>query len=174
MQPMTLTHRVISAILLVTMGGCAAPSRARVRPVEMGPVDTGAGSVENARRQLAGSWILASYTVHDAAGAATLVPASAKLTYDEYGNLTIEGSIQGADARALQSAGFLNYKGRAVIDAAKQQLKLLDLTGTGDVPSSVDVRAVREYRIDGNRLDITAKDGSGRILAVASWTRAGS
>ncbi len=171
---MTATPRLLIAVLLTTLVGCAEAPRARVRPVEMGPVDTGAGSLEAARRQLAGTWILASYTVHDAAGAAVSVPAAAKLTYDEYGNLTIQGTVEGGDERARQSGAFLNYKGRAVIDAAKQQLRLLDLEGTGNVPSSVNVSAAREYRIDGNRLDITAKDASGRVLAVASWTRAGS
>ena len=51
----------VTAVALLVLPSCA--KTARERPVKMGDVDTGPGSLEAVRRQLEGSWELVSLAV---------------------------------------------------------------------------------------------------------------
>ena len=57
----------------------ACPAGPRASPVKMGPVDTGAGSLESVRRQLQGSWDLVSLEVMAAGGTPVKVAATGHL-----------------------------------------------------------------------------------------------
>ena len=153
------------------LGGCAAAPRER--PVKMGPVDTGAGSLEATRRGLEGSWTLSSLEVVDAAGVRRPVTANGRLTYDAYGNMMIRGVVE--DAK-LKDTLVIDFTGRIVIDSTKKQFYPADLN-TDRPPSPSAIAAVspdkvRQYDLAGDTFTVTYLDAAGKPTAVATWKRA--
>ena len=166
-----VTCTVLLALPILT--ACQAAPRAT--PVKMGPVDTGAGSVESVRRQLQGSWELVTLEVMAPGGAPTKVPATGHLKYDEYGNLTIDGRVTAAAGGV--DPNVLNMSGRAVIDPDKHMLRFQDVeatTAAADRPldSRIDASKVRYYEFVGDELKTTTKDAAGATTAIATWKRA--
>lgn len=166
-----LTITVLLALPILT--ACqAAPVG---RPVKMGPVDTGAGSLESVRRQLQGSWELVTLEVMAPGGAPTKVPATGHLKYDEYGNLTMDGRVTAAAGGV--DPNVLNMSGRAVIDPDKHMIRFQDVqakTAAEDRPldTRIDPDKVRYYEFVGDQLKTTTKDASGATTAVATWKKA--
>jgi hypothetical protein len=148
--------------------------RARVRPVEGGPVASGPGTLESVRKQLEGSWNLVSAEVVSATGQRTSINASAVLTYDAFGNLSLKGAYEDPSATAEQTAA-LNFTGRSVIDTQKQELRLLDLQQSegefAALPAEMAARRVRSYAFNGDVLTLTVKDSKGTVTAVNTWRR---
>src|SRR6478672_10386082 len=125
-NPLTpLTCALLLTLPVVT--GCQAAPRAR--PVKMGPVDTGAGSLESVRRQLQGSWDLVSLEVMAAGGTPVKVAATGHLKYDEFGNLSIDGRVTEASTGGIDP-NVLNMSGRAVIDPDKHMLRFQAVNAT--------------------------------------------
>jgi hypothetical protein len=153
----------------------ACPSAPRVRPVKAGDVNTGPGSLESVRRQLQGTWELVEAVVFDASGKATPRKAEGRLTYDEYGNLTIGAKLADSTQPETSVSGLLAYSGRAVIDPAKSQLVLMDLKSrlpSGEpIPTEVSPDKVRDYVIQGSTLTLTSKDASGAATARTTWRK---
>lgn len=153
----------------------ACPSAPRVRPVKAGDVHTGPGSLESVRRELQGTWELVEAIVFDANGKATPRKAEGRLTYDEYGNLTIGAKLADSTQPETSVSGLLSYSGRAVIDPAKSQLVLMDLKSrlpSGEaIPTEVSADKVRDYVVAGNTLTLTSKDASGAPTARTTWRK---
>ena len=167
------TTAVIVAVLGASiLAGCKAQQR--VRPVKMGDVDTGANSVEAARRQLEGTWDLESLETYPTPGGAPTKSegASAVLTYDAYGNLEIMGK-PGSAGSMPAAAALLTYSGRAVIDPLKQELKLQAVKGdTAALGKEVGVERVRRYTIENGVLTISVVDpASGQLSATTTWKK---
>jgi hypothetical protein len=137
-------------------------------------VASGPGTLEAVRKQLEGRWSLASAEVVSATGQRTPIKASAVLTYDAFGNLSLRGAYEDPSATAEQTAA-LNFTGRAVIDTQKQELHLLDLKQTeGDftaLPAEMVARRVRAYAFAGDVLTLTVKDSKGKVTAVNTWRK---
>jgi hypothetical protein len=137
-------------------------------------VASGPGTLEAVRKQLEGRWSLASAEVVSATGQRTHIKASAVLTYDAFGNLSLRGAYEDPSATAEQTAA-LNFTGRAVIDTQKQELHLLDLKQTeGDftaLPAEMVARRVRAYAFAGDVLTLTVKDSKGKVTAVNTWRK---
>jgi hypothetical protein len=164
--------RLLAVITALVIGvGCAAAPRQR--PVKMGDVDTGAGSLEAVRRQLEGTWELVSLTVAPPGGGAPVpVAALGTLTYDSYGNLTIDAHTSDSYApQAAQTAGLLSFKGRAVIDVAKKELKLTDLTGNVDPNAVLSPERRRRYAFEGDLLRLSSIDAAEQLTATSTWRR---
>jgi hypothetical protein len=141
--------------------GCAeAPSQ---RPAKLGPVDTGAGSVESTRRDLAGHWTLGSLEIIGADGVRQTVKAHGTISYDAFGSLIINGVI---DSARLTNAVVLNYSGRIVIDAAKHPFYPADFESDKPVESSriapISLDKVRRYDLAGDRFTVTYLDVAGK------------
>jgi hypothetical protein len=153
----------------------ACPSAPRVRPVKAGDVNTGPGSLEAVRRQLQGTWELIEAVAFDAAGAPTPRKADGRLTYDEYGNLTIAAKLADTTQPPSSVSGLLAYSGRAVIDPAKSQLVLMDIKSrlpSGEpIPAEVSPDKIRFYTIEGDTLTLTSKDKSGVATARTTWRK---
>lgn len=149
------------AVTLTTAAGCAGAPRQR--PVKVGSVDTGPNSLEAARRQLEGTWDLVSLQVVTTDGQTVTRPAGGRLTYDAFGNMSMEGT--GADAALIA------FTGRAVIDPVKREFRLADLEGAGALPSQASPDKVRSYEFDGPFLKTSVKDAAGRVTAVITWRR---
>jgi hypothetical protein len=159
------TARVLALFLLAgTIAGAAACAGApRQRPVKAGPVSTGPDSLEAVRHQLEGTWELVSLQVVAPDGRTVTRPAGGRLTYDAYGNMSMEGS--GGDAHLI------TFEGRAVIDTVRREFRLADVTGSGALPSQASPEKVRSYEFDGPLLKTSVKDASGRVTAVVTWRR---
>lgn len=164
---------LVPVVVLLIVPSCAT-KRPRQRPIEMGPVESGPGTLESVRKQLEGSWNLVSAEIVSAAGQRALIKASAVLTYDAYGNLTLTGAYEDPAATAEQTAA-LNFKGRAVIDTQKHELHLLDMRQTegefAALPPDMAARRVRAYAFKEDVLTLTVRDSTGKITAVNTWRR---
>jgi hypothetical protein len=164
---------VACAVGLVLQAGCAA--KPRERPLNIGPVDTGPGSLEATRRALQGTWTLVSLDVLDASGARQPVKATGRLTYDAYGNMTISGTIENDP---VKTPALLEFKGRIVIDTARKQFYAADLVAGQPVDAAqlapVSADKARRYELTSDSLTVTYMDAAGRPTATASWRRAGS
>jgi len=156
--------------VLAAVGACTAAPR--VRPVKMGDVDTGTGTVESVRRQLTGTWQLSSYEVYQS-GKPQKMNADGQLTYDEFGNLTLRGGVHGAGE---SKPSVLNFSGRAVIDVTKQEIRFEDVTSAADrLPQGAaqqsDPDKTRKYVLNGADLTLTTVDASGATTAVTRWKK---
>jgi hypothetical protein len=165
---------VLVPVLMFLIVPACATSRPRQRPVEGGPVASGPGTLESVRKQLEGGWSLVSAEVVSAAGQRSLLKASAVLTYDAFGNLSMKGAYEDPSATAEQTAA-LNFTGRAVIDTQKQELRLLDLQQAegefGGLPAEMAARRIRSYAFKGDVLTLTVKDSKGNVAAVNTWRK---
>jgi hypothetical protein len=167
----SVTAVFVTAVALSVLPGCA--KTARERPVKMGDVNTGAGSLEAVRRQLQGTWDLVSLAVVPQGGGEP-VPLQARgtLTYDEFGNLTVDAHTDDPNApQAARTGNLLTFKGRAVIDAAKSELKLMDVTGNVDPNTVISTERRRRYAFEGDLLKLSSLEPNGQIAATATWRR---
>ncbi len=106
-------------------------------------------------------------------GQSSPVPASGRLTYDEFGNLTVQGQLDNDDGRDRTT--LLNMPGRAVIDVAQQRFLILDSEGNlpfdeADFPTASPDR-FRYYNFAGDRIVLTVKDENGATTALLNWQR---
>src|SRR3954447_21266874 len=93
--------------------------------------DASSGSVEATRRRLFGTWELVALEAAPAAGGARAqITAAGTLVYDEFGNLTIDAHTTDPNAPvAAREVSVMTFKGRAVIDVPRSELKLMGMTG---------------------------------------------
>ncbi len=142
------------------------------RPVPLGS-DSASGALESERRQLEGTWDLAKLEVAPTPDAARVpVQASGTLVYDEYGNLTIDAhTTDPAAPPAAREATLLAFKGRAVLDVVKHELKLMDMTGNVNPDEVLSPERRRRYEINAGVMTLSSFDASGRVTAIATWRR---
>ena len=161
---------LVAALGLSLFSGCTAAPR--VRNVEMGPVDTGGASVEAVRRQLKGTWQLTALTVFTPAGETVVPDASGRLQYDEYGNLSMKGTIGGSTA---VDPSVLNLTGRVAIDPTAHTLRILDVAAKSAderrVDPQLDAKHTRYYAFEGDLLKTTVKAANGTTTAMATWKK---
>jgi hypothetical protein len=158
------------ALAAVTTGCAAKPIN---KPIDVGPIASGAGSLEATRRQLEGTWTLASFAVVAPDGRQTARKASGTLTYDAFGGMSIRGVFEEGTP---QTSVVLDYNGRIVIDVVRKEFRSADLTTdrTPDVDAVAPVSPdkVRKYELTDRTFKVTYLDAQAKPTAVASWTRA--
>jgi hypothetical protein len=162
---------VIAAVVLLTAGLAMActTGKERQRPLQTSPIGD---SLAQVRQQLEGSWDLVTLEVHPPGGQPVRVNARGVLVYDAYGNLEISGTINDAALAKIADSGVLAFKGRAVIDVAGQQLRLLDVqTNVTEATPAVSPEKTRRYQFDGGLLRLTSLDKDGRVSAVVTWKK---
>jgi len=138
----------------------------------MGDVDTGVNSVESVRRQLKGTWELVSLDIFSPAGEKEAAQATGRLTFDEYGNLAMRGTITGGpnlDPSAL------NLSGRVTIDPDLHAMRVGGVTAANAdakrIDPKLDATNVRYYAFEGDLLKTTLKNPSGVTTATATWKK---
>src|SRR5262245_63356548 len=89
---MNRSLRLASAMLALVIS-LACEAQPRQRPLDVGPVASGRGTIEFERRRLQGTWGLERFEVMDKARKPLVVRAKALLTYDEHGNLSVQGTL---------------------------------------------------------------------------------
>ena len=170
----------VSAVALMLSGSVglmACASSPRQRPVGMGDVNTGAGSLEATRRQLEGTWTLTKFEVSDAAGQMTAVRAKAQLTYDAFGNLSIKGVLEEPlpGQKTVGDSPALAYTGKAVIDTVKQEMVLTGTNATVEpdpaILAKIGLESRRRYAISDGTLTISIMDSGGRVTSRASFRK---
>ena len=168
----TLFPVAAAALTLSLVAGCTAAPR--VRPVKMGDVDTGTESMESVRRQLKGTWELVSLELFSPSGERTTAKATGRLTYDEYGNLAIKGTI--AEGPNLDPSA-LNLTGRVTIDPGAHTMTVGGVAAASAddrrIDPKLDASHVRYYAFDGDLLKTSLKNASGATTATITWKKIG-
>ncbi len=165
----------LCVITVVLVSACAGAPRTRAIPTS--PVAQGPGSLQAARRQLSGNWELVSFEARIDGGGFVRVPATGRLTYDDFGYLSIEGEVQRgtSDSTAQVSSTPLKVSGRALIDAANGRLRVVNAEGDLPLDASVlDALApdqFRYYEFLDDQLKLTVQDESGRTTSTTIWRR---
>ena len=167
---------LLAAAVLALAGSLACKAESLERPLDVGPVASGPGSIEAERRRLQGSWRLDRFEVIDSAGAARVVRAEAILTYDEYGNLTVRGKLlEPIPGEKTIEHPLLQYAGPIVIDPPKQQFRLGAIKAPTAIDpgleSKIDPSFLRKYELTDTTLKISYLNASGSPTAIASFTR---
>ena len=155
-------------------GPLTAPKHAAPmnKPVAVGS-EEGSGALESARRQLTGTWELVALESSPKGDDSRLpVQASGTLIYDDFGNLTIDAhTTDPAAPVAAREANILAFKGRAVIDVARSELKLMDVTGNVDPNEVLAPERRRRYEIAGDVLTLSSFNERGQVTAISTWRR---
>jgi hypothetical protein len=144
----------------------------KTRPAKGGDVNTATGSVEAERRRLQGTWELTSLQVFSPSGDPVPTEATGRLQYDEYGNLTMRGTVTG---HADLDNSLLNITGRVAIDPVAHTLRFQSITARSAderrVDPQLDASLVRYYEFAGDLLKTTVKAANGSTTATATWRR---
>jgi hypothetical protein len=163
---------------LAAVAGCAAQER--TRPVRMGPVDTGAGSLEAVRRQFEGTWAIDRLEVPDAKG--TLVPVNAKggMKMDAFGNLEVRGTLDGPLPGGVSAPGvqLIEYGGRLVIDVQKSVFRLMAPEASAPIDKALlarlDPKLERKYGfLEPGLLRVSTIGPSGAPTIVTTFRKVG-
>jgi hypothetical protein len=175
---MTIRHALSGVLLiggLVAMSACSAAPRQR--PVEGGPVDTGAGTLTTARRFLEGRWALESFELRPPGKAPIMLKGQGTLLYDESGNLNMqiradEGSsdllrANGVDIRD----GVISTEGRTAIDLQNRTLTYVLQGQKPLIRGPLGIERPRHWVVEGDVLTLTTKDDGGQPLSVGRWRR---
>ena len=170
MRPVHHLLLLAAAACVASQLGCeAAP---RQRPVEMGPVDTGPNSIEAVRRQLEGTWDLISLDLYSPTGERVPAQATGRLQYDEFGNLSMRGTLAGG---AHVEESVLNVSGRVVIDPGTRTFRFGDVKAPSAdekrIDPKLDAANVRYYDLQGDVLRTTVKGADGKTTATATWKK---
>jgi len=164
-------------LALLTAGCAAAP---RQKPIELGDVNTGAGSLAAARRYLQGRWSLISYDVFPPGRAPIQLKGKGTLSYDEFGNLDMEIRVDPATAKALDGAGIqsdqgvISTKGRTAVDMQARTLTYI-LEGQpplGAPSGPLAPNRPRHWEVAGNVLTLTTNGDDGKPASVGRWQKA--
>jgi hypothetical protein len=142
------------------------------KPVVVGK-DEGGGAMEMTRRQLQGTWKLVALEYSPAGDDARVpVTASGTLTYDDFGNLTIDAhSTDSAAPVAAREVDRMSFKGRAVIDTVKRELKLMNLTGNVNPDEVLSPEYRRRYEFADDQLKLSSFNDKGQVTAISTWQR---
>jgi hypothetical protein len=166
------------AALTVTAGACAAQQR--TRPVRMGDVDTGPGTLESVRRQFEGTWGIEKVEVPDAKG--TLVPVQVKggMKMDAFGNLEVRGALDGPLPGGVAAPGvqLIEYGGRLVIDVQKSVFRLMAPEASAPIDKALlerlDPKLERKYEfLAPDQLRISTLGPSGAPTIVTTFRKVG-
>ena len=168
--------RLIFTVVLIPAAACAGAPRQR--PVEMGPVDQGAGSLTAARKFLEGRWALESFAIYPAGKPPITLKGSGSLTYDDFGNLRMEIRADPQAADMLRAAGVdirdgvIASDGRTVVDMPKKTLTYVipsQAAAAGTGPMAMN--RPRHWEVEGDVLTLTTKDDAGNPASVGRWRK---
>jgi hypothetical protein len=176
MRFMCQTQLVV--VLAAAVGsGCAVASAPRQRPIELGPVDTGPGTLVSVRKQLEGSWDLIALEVRDASGAMAPAKATGVLTYDAYGNMQVRGRLNESlpDAAAPLASAMIEYSGQIVIDPQKSEFRMTEQQPTAPLDpalkSVLRLSRVRRYELSADVLKIHVLDEGNAVVATTTFRK---
>lgn len=167
----------LSMSLALAIACAAAP---RERPLPVGKVESGQGTISDARKFLEGRWALESFEVHPPGKAPIVLKGSGVLNYDDFGNLRMEIRADQASSDLLRAAGIdirdgvISADGRTAIDLQNRTLTYFiegqrssNLTGGGPLA----LNRPRHWEVTGDVLTLTTRDDSGAPLSIGRWKK---
>jgi hypothetical protein len=169
-----LSGVLIAAAMLVTAACAAAP---RQRPVEGGPVDTGAGTLTAARKYLEGRWLLESFEVRPPGKAPIMLKGQGTLVYDSSGNLTMNIRADEASSDLLRASGVdirdgvISTEGRTAIDLQNHTLTYVLQGQAPLMKGPLGADRPRHWVVEGDVLTLTTKDDAGQPLSIGRWRK---
>ena len=175
---MTIRHRLSGVLVtagLVAITGCSAAPRQR--PVEGGPVDTGAGTLSSARRFLEGRWTLESFELRPPGKAPITLKGQGTLLYDDSGNLNMQIRADEASSDLLRASGIdirdgvISTEGRTAIDLQNRTLTYVLQGQKPLVRGPLGIERPRHWVVEGDVLTLTTKDDAGQPLSIGRWRK---
>ncbi len=161
----------------VVTGAAACAGGPRDRPVQLGPVDQGPGSLTAARQFLEGRWALESFEIYLAGKPPVRLKGDGSLTYDRFGNLRMEIRADQATTDMVRAAGVDIHDGMIASDgrtAVDMPNKTLTYVMQGQSPAGTGPLAPnrpRHWQVDGDVLTLTTKDDAGNPASVGRWRK---
>src|SRR5687768_15189596 len=165
-------------LLLGSLLAASCGPAASQKPIELGPVDTGPGTLASARKFLEGRWALESFEIRPPGKPPVVLTGSGTLVYDDMSNLRMEIRADERSADMLRAAGIdirdgmISTDGRAALDL---QNRTLTYVLQGQAPlvqrGPLAMERPRHWVVDENTLTLTTKDEAGQPLSIARWRR---
>lgn len=179
-RPDSTTPRAFGvALLMVALAAAACAPAAWQRPMKLGTVDTGPGSLSEARTYLEGRWMLLSWRLFRVSQPALELGGSGTLLYDGFGNMHIEIRVDEATGLLLEQEGIpatrgvISVAGRTVVDRDSRTITfVLDgqpVIAPEDGPLSS--RHPRHWDVNGNVLTLTTRNDHGEALLESRWQK---
>lgn len=165
------------AVLLTASSGCAA--RDRERPLPTTRVESGTGTIAEARKYLEGRWTLESFEVYSPGKPPIALNGTGILNYDDFGNLRMEIRADQATSDLLRAEGInirdgvISTDGRTAIDLQNRTLTYVlegqpsNVAGGGPLATN----RPRHWEVAGDVLTLTTKDDNGATAAVSKWKK---
>ena len=172
---LAIAAAAVLAAAACTPGPLSSPKGAAPRTSGGGALnpDEPSGNVEATRRLLAGTWALVGLQYAPTGGKLADIKATGTLVYDEFGNLTIDARTTDPNAPvAAREVNMMSFKGRAVIDPVKGELKMMALTGNVNPDEVLSPEWRRRYEVTPETLKLTSFDAAGNVTAISTWKRA--
>jgi len=170
----------LSALSLSLAAAAACAGAPRAKPLPVGKIESGAGTVNEARKFLEGRWALESFEVRPPGKPPIALKGSGVLNYDDFGNLRIEIRTDEATSDLLRAAGIeirdgmISSDGRTAVDMQNRTLTYFiegqrSSNATGGGPLALN--RPRHWEVMGDILTLTTRDDSGAPLSIARWKR---
>lgn len=160
-------------IALVVFGVAACTYKPRTAPP-----NTGAGTVNQARKFLEGRWALTSFTVYPPNAAPVEMKGKGTLVYDDFNNMTMTLEPDQATAALLVKAGVpvengrYSTSGKTIVDMQNKTLKyVLEGQHISVTTGPMALERLRYWEVTDNTLTLTTKDDAGKPLSVGKWQR---
>ena len=174
---LTSASLVLLTLTTVVSGSTGCAAKPRERPIPLGPVETGPGTLAAARKFLEGTWTLESFEVYPPGKPPVALKGSGTLVYDNMSNLRMEIRADQAAADLLRAAGLdirdgvISTQGRTAIDLQNRTLTYV-LEGQAPlVEGPLSMKRPRHWVVEGDTLTLTTKDEAGKPLSVGRWRR---
>ena len=166
--------RVLCAAIVVIAAGAAATLGQKG-----GPVETGRGSTDAARRFLEGRWGLLTYDIYPHKRPAIRLDGQGSLAFDRFGNLDVQIRVDPETAALLDAAGIpsangrLSIVGRVAVDMQARTLTyFLDGQPPLGAPSGpLALNRPRHWRVEDGVLTLITKGDAGELLSVGRWQK---
>jgi hypothetical protein len=174
---MTLRRSINCLIASASIAAAACSAAPRQRPVEMGPVDTGAKTLTAARSFLEGRWMLESFEVRPPGKEPIVLKGGGLLVYDGSGNLTMNIRADEKSSDLLRAAGVdirdgvIATEGRTTIDLQNRTLTYMVQGQAPLIRGPLGTDRPRHWEVEGDLLILSTRDASGQPLSVGRWRR---
>src|SRR5262245_40103322 len=168
---------IVMVTAVATAGACAgAPID---KPLPMGPVNTGPGTLSEARKYLEGEWELMSMEIFPPNEPSIRAAATGTLVYDQFSNMKVDLQLSPDTAQIAEHIGIpapngvVTTSGRTVIDINSHSISyVLEGQDSFRPPTHpLDMNRPRYWDVSGNMLTLRTKDESGKVLSVSVWQK---
>jgi hypothetical protein len=177
--PLKTTASVVCAALsFAVLAGCAAAPLDK--PLKTSKVETGMGTLTDARSRLTGTWTLVSFDLFPPGEPPIHAAGTGIMTYDEFSNLKVDLRLTPASVKLAEKIGIpvtpegsITTVGHAVIDLERRALSYV-LEGQSPMRQAkhpLDTNLPRYWELKGDELTLRTKDEKGTVLSVSVWRK---